>query len=175
VRAGGSTASCDVLVNAAGLGAHDVAHRMGYPAPPLHRVKGSYFRLTRPGPFRHLVYPVPASASLGVHLTLDLAGVARFGPDEQWVDDVDYHVDPTAAAAFYSAVRRYWPDLTDGALEPDYAGVRAKVQARGEPMRDFEIHGPPTHGIPGLVHLFGIESPGLTASLALADHVADLL
>ena len=175
VRAGGSTVPYDVLVNAAGAGAQAVAQRMGYEPPPLHLVKGSYFRLARRCPFRHLVYPVPASASLGVHLTLDLAGVARFGPDQRWVDRVEYDVDVDAAPAFYASIRRYWPDLPDGALEPDYAGVRAKVQGPGEPMRDWEIHGPKTHGRPGVVHLFGIESPGLTASLAIADHVAELL
>ena len=177
VRAGGTSIRCARLVNAAGAGAQAVAaHIEGSGSiPTLHLAKGSYFRLALPSPFSHLVYPVPAAASLGVHVTLDLAGVARFGPDEEWVDRVDYDVDPRRGAPFYTGVRRWWPKLPDGALEPDYAGVRAKVQAPGEPMRDFVVHGPAEHGMPGLVNLFGIESPGLTASLALADHVAGLV
>jgi L-2-hydroxyglutarate oxidase LhgO len=177
VRAGDASVRCARLVNAAGPGAQAVAARIeGVTSiPALHLAKGSYFRLARRSPFSHLVYPVPAAASLGVHLTLDLAGVARFGPDEEWVDRLDYAVDPRRADPFYAAVRRWWPGLPDGALEPDYAGVRAKVQAPGEPMRDFVVHGPAEHGLPGLVNLFGIESPGLTAAFALADHVVDQL
>jgi L-2-hydroxyglutarate oxidase LhgO len=177
VRAGGTSIRCHHLVNAAGLGARSVAARIeGVDSvPALHLAKGSYFRLARRSVFSHLIYPVPAAASLGVHLTLDLAGVARFGPDEEWIDRIDYAVDRRRADPLYAAVRRWWPGLPDGALEPDYAGVRVKVQAPGEPMRDFVVHGEAEHGMPGLVNLFGIESPGLTAALALADHVVDRL
>jgi len=142
--------------------------------PPAYLCKGSYFRLADRSPFSRLVYPMPEAAGLGVHLTLDLAGRARFGPDTEWVDAIDYRVDPARADVFYPAIRRYWPALPDGALLPDYAGVRPKVQAPGEPARDFAILGPRDHGVAGLVGLFGIESPGLTASLALADHVVAL-
>lgn len=161
-----------LVVNAAGLGAQAVAARIdGLPAqriPTRYLAKGSYFALHRRAPFSHLVYPVPATASLGVHVTLDLDGRARFGPDQQWVEAIDYAVDPHRGDAFYDAVRRYWPGLPDGVLEPDYAGIRAKVQGPGEPMADFILDGPDDHGIPGLLNLYGIESPGLTASLAIA-------
>ena len=137
--------------------------------PRSYLCKGSYFRLAGRAPFSRLVYPLPEAAGLGVHVTLDLAGQARFGPDVEWVDAIDYAVDPARALAFYPAIRRYWPELPDGALVPDYAGVRPKLQAPGEPARDFVIQGPRDHGVAGLVNLYGIESPGLTASLALAD------
>lgn len=177
VHAGGTSIRCARLVNAAGAGAQAVAACIegSGSIPALHLAKGTYFRLARRSAFSHLVYPVPAAASLGVHLTLDLGGVARFGPDEEWVDRIDYAVDPRRGEPFYASIRRWWPALPDGALEPDYAGVRAKVQAPGEPMRDFVVHGPAHHGVPGLVNLFGIESPGLTASLALANVVVDAL
>ena len=166
---------CELLVNAAGLGAQALARGLrGFdPAsvPPLHLCKGSYFTLAGPHPFRHLVYPTPATASLGIHLTLDMAGQARFGPDQQWVSKLDYEVDPDRAPDFYGAIRRYWPGLPDGSLQPGYAGIRAKLERPGGSGTDFMIQGPSEHGIEGLVHLFGIESPGLTASLALADHV----
>src|SRR5690606_10205750 len=112
-------------------------------------------------PFRHLVYPVPVPGGLGTHVTIDLAGRARFGPDVEWVEARDYRVDPARAASFYAAIRRYWPDLPDGALQPDYAGIRPKIVGPGEPAADFAIHGPRDHGIAGLVNLYGIESPGL--------------
>lgn len=140
--------------------------------PACHLAKGTYAKLRGPSPCKTLVYPVPDSASLGVHLTLDLAGAARFGPDQEWVQSVDLAVDPTRLDAFIPAVRRYWPDLPDDALVPDYAGVRVKLQAPGAPMADFALLGPSTHGLRGLVLLFGIESPGLTSALALAEEVA---
>lgn len=171
--------ACGALVNAAGLGAQEVASSLdGLAArriPRRYLNKGSYFSLTGRSPFRHLVYPVPGSASLGVHATLDLAGRTRFGPDQQWVDEIDYRVDPSRGRVFSESIRRYYPALADGALQPDYAGIRPKVQAPGTPPADFVIDGPGDHGVPGLVNLFGIESPGLTASLAIAGHVADML
>ena len=150
----------------------------GLPAervPPGYYCKGNYYSLTGRSPFSRLVYPITEAAGLGVHLTLDLAGQARFGPDVEWVEAIDYRVDPRRADAFYREILRYWPKLADGALQPGYAGIRPKIQAPGEPARDFLIEGPRDHGVAGLVNLFGIESPGLTASLAIADHVHDLL
>jgi L-2-hydroxyglutarate oxidase LhgO len=165
------------LFNCAGLEAQALAHRIeGIRAeaiPPLHMSKGSYFSLSGPSPFSRLVYPVPVSDWLGVHLTLDLAGQARFGPDAQWVDAIDYSVDPARGEVFYAAVRRYWPGLPDDCLQPAYAGIRPKLQGPGEPMRDFVIQGEGEHGVPGLINLFGIDSPGLTACLALAQHVVE--
>ncbi len=162
------------VFNCAGHDAPRVARAIdGMPAAAIPRAylcKGNYFRLTGRTPFSRLVYPMPEAAGLGVHLTLDLAGRARFGPDVEWVDAIDYAVDPARAAAFYPAIRQYWPALPDGSLVPDYAGVRPKLQAPGEPARDFMIAGPRAHGVTGLTHLFGIESPGLTASLSIADH-----
>ncbi len=167
------------LVNSAGLQAQAVAaHIAGYPAariPQRHWAKGNYFKLQGRAPFTHLVYPVPVQGGLGVHLTLDLQGQAKFGPDVEWVDSLDYRVDPRRGDAFYAEVRRYWPALPDGALVPDYAGIRPKLYGPGEPARDFEIDGPAEHGLPGLVQMFGIESPGITSSLALADEVAALV
>ncbi|HSG75460.1 MAG TPA: NAD(P)/FAD-dependent oxidoreductase [Burkholderiales bacterium] len=164
------------VVNSAGLTAPSLARRFeGYApqhAPRELYAKGNYYSLARRAPFTHLVYPVPEPGGLGVHVTLDLGGRARFGPDVEWVDSIDYRVDPARAQAFYAAIRRYWPGLPDGALEPGYAGIRPKISGRGEPAADFVVQGPHAHGVPGLVHLFGIESPGLTASLALADDAA---
>ncbi|MEM6292603.1 MAG: NAD(P)/FAD-dependent oxidoreductase [Myxococcota bacterium] len=157
------------LVITAGHGSQALGATIpGVDPPKRYLAKGSYARLRGPSPCSTLVYPVPATASLGVHLTLDLGGAARFGPDQQWVDDLDVTPDPARLASFYPAVRRYWPGLPDDALCIDYAGVRVKVQAPGTPMSDFVID---DHGLPGLVALYGIESPGLTASLALADEV----
>ncbi len=164
------------VINCAGLGAQGVAHGLrGLPAesvPPLHYAKGNYFALAGAAPFSRLIYPVPEAAGLGVHLTLDLGGQARFGPDVEWIDEIDYGVAPARADAFYAEVRRYWPPLADGALVPAYAGIRPKLHPPGQPARDFLVCGPKQHGVPGLVCLYGIESPGLTASLALAEHVA---
>lgn len=163
------------LINTAGHGARALALTLGQPhrasVPPCYFAKGSYARLRGPSPCTTLVYPVPEDASLGVHLTVDLDGNARFGPDQQWIDDFDYTPDPSRVDAFYEAIRRYWPALPDDALHIDYAGIRVKVQAPGTPAQDFVVRGPLEHGIEGLVELFGIESPGLTSSLALADLV----
>ncbi|MFO1400039.1 MAG: NAD(P)/FAD-dependent oxidoreductase [Steroidobacteraceae bacterium] len=167
------------LVNAAGLGAQDLARSLrGVPAgsvPPAYYAKGHYFTLRGRSPFTRLVYPVPEPGGLGIHLTLDLAGRARFGPDVRWVDAPSYDVEPALATAFASAVRGYWPDIAADALEPAYAGVRPKLVPAGAPAADFLIQGPERHGVAGLVNLFGIESPGLTASLAIAEYVAAVL
>ncbi|HVB48345.1 MAG TPA: NAD(P)/FAD-dependent oxidoreductase [Burkholderiales bacterium] len=163
------------VVNSAGLTAPSLARRIeGYPAALAPRelyAKGNYYALARRSPFARLVYPIPEPGGLGVHVTLDLGGRARFGPDVEWVERIAYDVDPRRAERFYAAIRRYWPALPDGALAPGYAGIRPKVAGPGEPAPDFLIQGPREHGVAGLVHLFGIESPGLTASLALADAV----
>jgi len=164
-----------ILVNCAGLHASAVAARIeGFPqerVPPTHFCKGNYYTLSRAAPFKRLIYPVPERAGLGVHLTLDLAGQGRFGPDVEWVDHIDYSVDAARAASFYREVRKYWPGLRDGELAPGYAGVRPKLHTAAETARDFLIQGPRDHGIAGVVNLFGIESPGLTASLAIAERV----
>ncbi len=166
---------CRLLVNAGGLHAPALAARIaGMPAeriPTAYYAKGNYFTLSGRSPFSRLIYPVPVPGGLGVHLTIDLGGQARFGPDVEWIDAIDYTVDPHRADLFYDAVRRYWPDLKDGALQPGYAGIRPKIVPKGAPGQDFVVQGPQTHGVAGLINLFGIESPGLTASLALADHV----
>lgn len=167
------------VVNSAGLHAPALAGRFrglpGSAVPPGHFAKGNYYTLAGKAPFSRLVYPAPEVAGLGVHLTLDLAGQARFGPDVEWIERIDYTVDPSRARSFYAAIRTYWPDLPDGALQPDYAGIRPKLQTAGEPAKDFMIQGPADHGIRGLVNLFGIESPGLTAALAIADRTAAML
>ena len=164
-----------MLVNCAGLRAPEVARLMeGFPPehiPTPYFAKGSYFALTGRSPFQRLIYPLPEPDGLGVHLTLDLAGRARFGPDVQWVEQCDYAVDPHRAERFYAAIRAFWPQLAPGALQPAYAGIRPKIAGPLEAAADFRIDGPQTHGVAGVVHLFGIESPGLTASLALAEHV----
>ena len=164
------------LINSAGLRAPSLARLIeGFPAgkiPPEFYAKGNYYSLAGKAPFSRLVYPVPEPGGLGVHITLDLAGQARFGPDVEWVDQIDYRVDPKRAERFYAAIRTYWPELPDGVLAPAYAGIRPKTAGPKDPAPDFQIQGPAEHGIPGLVNLFGIESPGLTASLALADTVA---
>jgi L-2-hydroxyglutarate oxidase LhgO len=175
--------TANVLVNSAGLRAPSVARLLAaMPSeriPPELYAKGNYYALAGRPPFSRLVYPVPEPGGLGVHVTLDLAGQARFGPDVEWVERIgradDYAVDPRRAERFYAAIRRYWPALPEGALAPGYAGIRPKISGPKEPAADFLVQGPAEHGIPGLVNLFGIESPGLTASLALADDVAAIL
>jgi L-2-hydroxyglutarate oxidase LhgO len=169
----------DAVVNAASLGAQGLARTcQGYPAeriPPLVLAKGNYFGcLGRPA-FSRLIYPAPVDGGLGTHVTLDLAGRMRFGPDVEWIGAEAYEVDPRRAESFYASIRRYWPGLPDGALVPDYAGIRPKLTGPGEPAADFMIDGPQEHGLSGLVHLFGIESPGLTSSLSIAEDVADRL
>ncbi|MBC7938636.1 MAG: FAD-dependent oxidoreductase, partial [Chitinophagaceae bacterium] len=172
------------LVNCAGLHAQQVASRMqGFPAaaiPAQHLAKGHYFALAGRAPFTHLIYPTPVDGGLGVHLTLDLGGRAKFGPDVEWLpqatpDGIDHRVDESRAAAFESAIRRYWPGLPNGALQPAYSGVRPKLSGPGQPAADFHIAGPAMHGVPGVVQLFGIESPGLTACLAIAEQVAAIV
>ncbi len=176
----GTELACCELVNATGLNAVALARAMhGLDAaalPQAHFAKGNYFTLAGKAPFSRLIYPVPEAAGLGVHLTLDLGGQAKFGPDVQWVTDpADLSVDPSRGDAFYQEVRRYWPELPDGALQAGYAGIRPKISGPGEAAADFLIQGPADHGVPGLVNLLGIESPGLTSSLAIAQHVKGLL
>ncbi len=171
--------SCSMVVNSAGLYAADITRKIcGYPkaqVPETYFCKGNYFTLSGRAPFKHLIYPLPNAASLGIHLTFDLGGQVRFGPDLQWVDEVDYDVDPERVNSFYHTVREYWPALPDGALSPGYAGIRPKTSGPDGPIQDFEIEGPSNHGIAGLVNLFAIESPGITASLAIAESVTKLL
>ena len=164
------------VVNSAGLEAINLLRRFdGYPATLLRQAwyaKGNYFSLTGTRPFRHLVYPMPNEAGLGIHATLDLNGAIRFGPNVQWVDSPEYQVDPRQAEEFYASIRGYWPGLADGALQPDYAGVRPKLVGPGMKAADFVIEGPATHGCAGLTNLLGIESPGLTSCLAIGELVA---
>jgi L-2-hydroxyglutarate oxidase LhgO len=183
IRFGGAapmSVRCRAVVNAAGLDATRVAQTLGVEAPALTLAKGSYFGCVGKPAFSRLIYPSPVDGGLGVHLTVDLAGRMRFGPDVEWLDEsdpakVDYSVDPARADSFYAAIRRYWPALPDGALTPDYSGCRPKLSRRGEPATDFRIDGPEAHGVGGLVNLYGIESPGLTSSLAIAGEVATRL
>lgn len=168
------------VVNAAGLQAVSLAGRCaGLDArhvPTAFYAKGSYFTLSGKAPFSRLIYPVPEPGGLGVHLTLDLGGQAKFGPDVQWVDSPDdLQVDPARGERFYAEVRRYWPGLPKAALQPGYAGIRPKISGPQAAAADFVIQGPATHGVPGLVNLFGIESPGLTAALSIGEHVVKLL
>ncbi len=167
------------VVNSAGLHAPRVAASIqGLPpaqVPPTYYAKGNYYSLIGRAPFSRLVYPMPNEAGLGVHITIDLGGQARFGPDVEWVDRIDYDVDPRRADSFYAAIRDYWPGLADGQLAPGYAGIRPKIVGPSEKAADFVVQGPRMHGVPGLVNLYGIESPGLTAALAIADHVSALL
>ncbi len=167
------------VVNCAGLHAQRLAASIaGFPAehvPPTYYAKGNYYSLTGRPPVARLVYPMPNEAGLGVHITIDLAGQARFGPDVEWIDRLDYDVDPRRAERFYAAIREYWPGLQDGQLAPAYAGIRPKITGPGAPAADFVISAPPEHGVGGLVNLFGIESPGLTASLAIGEYVRGLL
>ncbi|MGL6042399.1 MAG: NAD(P)/FAD-dependent oxidoreductase [Sandaracinobacteroides sp.] len=167
------------VVNAAGLGAQAVARSIAGlhsgSIPPRHLAIGQYFRLTGRAPFRHLVYPVPVAGGLGIHLTLDLGGQAKFGPDVRWLDTIDYGFDETRLPAFVDAIRHYYPAIDATRLHPDYTGIRPKIVPQGAPDADFRIDDASVHGVSGLVNLFGIESPGLTASLAIGRHVADLL
>ena len=182
--ADGSEVAAPVVVNAASLHACALARRFeGLDSrfvPREYFAKGSYYALAGRAPFTHLVYPAPADAWLGVHLTLDLGGQAKFGPDLEWLEvdrpeDIDYKVDPRRADGFYAEVRRYWPGLPDGVLQPSYSGERPKIYGPNEKAPDFRIDGPQMHGVAGLINLFGIESPGLTSALAIAEYVAALL
>ena len=167
------------VINSAGLWATELAASIdGIDrrfVPEIRYAKGNYFAVSGKAPFSRLIYPVPEPGGLGVHLTLDLAGTVRFGPDVEWIDHIDYTVDPRRADHFYHEIRKYWPGLRDHALAPAYSGIRPKLYRDGEVAADFAIEGPEAHGVPGLVNLFGIESPGLTASLAIAEHVASTL
>ncbi len=184
VASGGETSALTArnVVIAAGLGATALGRTLRYPhgyrVPEIYPAKGHYFALSGRAPFRHLVYPMPQGAWLGVHLTFDVARRARFGPDIQWTNGVSYRfedADGARRARFERAIRRYWPGLPDDALTPDSVGVRPKIYREGEPVADFAIDGPAAHGIPRLVALYGIESPGLTSSLAIGEHVTALL
>ena len=181
IDAGGETPmtlECALMINSAGLSAPQVARSIaGMPEeliPQAYLAKGNYFSCSARAPFSHLIYPVPEPGGLGVHLTLDMAGQARFGPDVEWVDHIDYAVDPARAERFYPAIRKYWPTLPDGALMPSYSGIRPKIVPPAVATQDFVIQGTREHGVAGLINLFGIESPGLTSALAIADHVAEL-
>ena len=180
IAADGTALAANSVINAAGLNAPQVASRTKgldpkY-VPPTFWAKGNYFTLSGKSPFDRLIYPVPEAAGLGVHLTIDLGGQAKFGPDVQWVDSPDdLAVDPSRGDAFYAEVRKYWPALRDGALQPSYAGIRPKLQGPGESAGDFVIQGEAVHGVAGLVNLFGIESPGLTSSLAVGKYVSQML
>ena len=182
VRIGGPdamTLTCETLINCAGLQASRVAAAIDA-LPPDHvpqtrYAKGNYFSLTGRAPFSRLIYPAPHSHGLGVHLTFDLGGQCRFGPDVEWVEAIDYSVAPDRARGFAAAIRTYWPELGDDALVPAYSGIRPKIAGPDQAAPDFRIDGPETHGVPGLVNLFGIESPGLTSSLAIAGHTMSLL
>jgi L-2-hydroxyglutarate oxidase LhgO len=179
VKTGGSSATeieARFVVNSAGLGAIDLLSRIdGYPKekiPTLHLGRGNYFTVAARSPFQHLIYPVPHAAGLGIHATIDLGKRVRFGPDVEWIDHIDYSVNTARASLFYDAIRRYWPHLADGALMPDFTGIRPKLHGPGEPQPDFRIESAAEHGLAGLVNLLGIESPGLTSSLAIGDYVA---
>jgi len=171
--------SARAVINSAGLHAQQVARAIEGVSPesipPSSYAKGNYYVLQGKAPFRHLIYPTPEPGGLGVHLTLDLAGQARFGPDVEWVRTLDYTVDPARAAHFYRAIRSYWPELPDGALRPGYAGIRPKLSGPDAAAADFLIQGEQAHGVPGLINLYGIESPGLTAALAIAEQVAETI
>ena len=167
--------SCKELVIAGGLHSQTLANNYAglgpQTVPPQHYARGIYFTLSGKSPFSTLIYPAPEQAGLGIHLTLDLGGQARFGPDVEWIDQPDYSVDQSRRQLFADAIRRYYPDLDENALQPGYAGIRPKIQSRGEAARDFMISGPENHGVNGLITLYGIESPGLTASMAMGDYV----
>jgi L-2-hydroxyglutarate oxidase LhgO len=169
----------DCVVNSAGLYANQIARNIRgldvWYVPPLYFAKGNYFSVSGRTPFERLIYPMPNEAGLGVHLTIDMGGQAKFGPDVEWIQKIDYAVDPQRASSFYAAIRAYWPNLPDDALQPAYAGIRPKLSGPGQPAADFVIQGRAAHGMAGLVNLFGIESPGLTASLAIAEKVARML
>jgi L-2-hydroxyglutarate oxidase LhgO len=175
----GGTFEFDAIANCAGLRAQSVARGIeDYPAARVPRLvlgKGNYFSYAGRPVFSRLIYPTPIVGGLGVHVTLDLAGRMRFGPDVEWVDEINYDVDPTRSASFYARIRTYWPGLPDGALSPDYSGIRPKLGGPTEPQADFMIDTPAQHGVPGLVQMFGIESPGLTSSLSLGEYVTQAL
>jgi L-2-hydroxyglutarate oxidase LhgO len=165
----------DLVVNAAGLDAPDLVrstlNNTAGVVPNAFYAKGTYFSLRGLAPFSHLVYPVPESGGLGIHYTIDLNNRAKFGPDVQWVTEKNYDVIKSSANEFYGSIKRYWPGVQKEDLSPDYAGIRPKISGPNEPAVDFVVQGPREHGVSGLINLFGIESPGLTASMAIADYV----
>ncbi len=179
--------TCKNLIISAGLGAQELMNALltsdqnqqhNYRPPTRHLAKGHYFTLAGRTPFSRLIYPMPSGAWLGVHLTLDVAGRAKFGPDLTWTDTLSYEFDDPDGErqkAFVESIRRFWPALPDNALSPDYTGIRPKIYGKGEPVADFAIHSATDHGIPNLIALFGIESPGLTSCLAIGEHVAQLV
>jgi L-2-hydroxyglutarate oxidase LhgO len=173
-----TTLRCKTLVNCAGHGAPPLARAItNFPASAVPRSyfrRGVYFSVTS-RPFKRLIYPIHGAGGMDIHAVIDLAGNVRFGPDMQWVNRLDYSVDPARADAFYRSIREFWPGLPDGALSPAYAGIRPKITGPDEPAADFVIQGPADHGIPNLINLFGIESPGLTSSLSIGEYVAGLL
>ncbi|MCW9033172.1 MAG: NAD(P)/FAD-dependent oxidoreductase [Rhodospirillales bacterium] len=167
---------CGLVINSAGLSAQSVAKKLGAKAIPKRYIaKGNYFSLTGGHPFKRLIYPLPEPGGLGVHLTLDMGGQARFGPDVEWIDEEDYTVEAQRGESFFKAIRSYWPELKDNTLVPDYAGIRPKLSGPGEPTADFIIQGPEQNGLPGLINLYGIESPGLTSCLAIAKSITSLI
>jgi L-2-hydroxyglutarate oxidase LhgO len=179
VKTGGDSATeldARFVVNSAGLDAVALLSKIdGYAPeriPKFHLARGNYFTVAHTSPFHHLIYPVPQAAGLGIHATLDLGKRVRFGPDVEWIDKIDYHVNAARGAVFYEAIRRYWPKLADGALVPDYTGIRPKLHGPGEPQPDFRIETAADHGLPGLVNLLGIESPGFTSSMPIGDYVS---
>jgi L-2-hydroxyglutarate oxidase LhgO len=173
------TLDVDAVINSAGLGAQAIARATdGYPAariPKLVLAKGNYFGFAGRPAFSHLIYPAPVEGGLGTHVTLDMAGRMRFGPDVEWIETESYTVDGKRADSFYASIRTYFPDLPDNSLVPDYCGIRPKLTGKGEPAADFMIEGPAEHGMARLVNLFGIESPGLTSSLSIAEDVVKLI
>ena len=174
-----TTILCNAVINSAGLYAQSVARRIrglsDTTIPPIHYAIGHYYTMSGKPAFTRLVYPVAVPGSLGIHVALDLAGQVRFGPDISWIDAIDYRFNESSAQGFYASIRRYFPALADGALQPGYTGIRPKVSGPGEPVKDFIIQGASEHGVPGLVNLYGIESPGLTSSLSIADYVYEML
>ena len=178
LNVGGSEPSkllCQNVINCAGLHAQSIAKELiglsQKHVPEIHYAKGNYFSLIGKNPFKHLIYPIPEKAGLGTHLTLDLEGQARFGPDVEWIENINYNVDSSRGKSFYNSIKNYWPGIKDHSLQPGYSGITPKLNGANGPATDFVISGPKTHGIQGLVNLFGIESPGLTASLAIAQEV----
>jgi L-2-hydroxyglutarate oxidase LhgO len=172
--------TCRNLVISAGLSASRLAMTLawggaGYRPPPTHYAKGQYYALSGPSPFRRHIYPMPDGAWLGLHATVDISGRCKFGPDIEWIEDVDYGFEPGKLEKFLEFIRSYYPGLDESRLHPDYTGIRPKLYREGEPVSDFAIHGPEMHGLPGLVALYGIESPGLTAALAIGETVAGML
>ncbi len=171
--------SCEILINAAGLNAPLLAKNFKgldqQYVPDAYYCRGCYFTLSGKSPFSRLIYPMPNETSLGIHLTLDLGGQVKFGPDIEWIEQVDYYLNPARSSDFYEAVRQYWPGLPDGALNPGYTGIRPKITRPHEPAADFRISTPAEHHVPNLINLFGIESPGLTSCLAIAEYVYDAL